>query len=226
MVAKEDQSERFRETWIGNLKRRNLPYFRMSKFVAGQGPYAALSIAERQTLLDQLLLTITTRSALIIGAGILKADYDIAVTDEQKRRYGQPYGLAAQICWVGIRIWAEKHEYKDPIPHVLEQGTEFRGQIITAFNKAFSRPEVRVPNLFHSLTLCDKHQFPELQAADIIAYSMYKVTDHTLAGGAKPSRWVDQVREQLSRVATADAIFEESGLRAWMANLDAYYLQS
>src|SRR5262249_11519902 len=86
LVAADDQWDRFRETWNAILRRSNLPFFRLSKCIAGQGPYKGLTIAERRVLLDQLLLTITTRAALVVGTGVLKADYDSVVTQEQKQR--------------------------------------------------------------------------------------------------------------------------------------------
>lgn len=190
IVISDDQHDKLAETWASILQRHGLPHFHLTKCKAGKKePYASISDNDRKTLLDQLVRLMAVRIRMSCAAVVPIADYDAALTDEEKARYGGPYAWAAQWCWTIIRIWAERNGYTDPIPFVMEAGTAGEDQLTAAFNKAFADPQLKGLFHLHSLVQGDKAAFPGLQAADIIANSTYELGDHQFAGGRSPSEW-------------------------------------
>lgn len=217
-LADDQQWDRFNDTWLDILRRYSLPYFHMAAFEAGRQQYEGMTDSDRATLLDQLLRTISVRQRVPVASGVVTSDYDSVLTDWEKRRYGKPYSFASQIAWMGIRVWADQRGYDEPIPFVFEDGTLHKGQVMWAFDKTETRPTLRRLYRLHSLKWGDKTSFPPLQAADILAYTVYRVMDANL-GGRLPSRWSEMVATKIRylRRAIADA----RALRSMVNDLNA-----
>jgi hypothetical protein len=224
VVAKDEQWDLFNDAWTSILARKNLPYFHMTKFKAGrQSPYCDMSDAEKETLLDQLMRLIGARAILTFSSAVIVADYDVVLTQEEKDRYGSPYAWAAQMCWTIIRLWAERHNYDDPIPFVVESGTRHEDQLSAVFNKTVNNPLLKKLYRLDSMTCGEKQRFPGLQAADIIANSTYEIADHYEAGGRPPSKWMNIVSKYINGIEHRDIIADAMILRSETDSLNEYY---
>ena len=224
VVAEDEQLDRFNDTWMGILGKNNLPYFHTTKFkVAKDPPYSKMSEGEKDVLLYQLLLNIAISAEIIVNTAVRVADYDVVLTQDEKARYGKPYVLAAQLCWLRLRLWAERYQYDDPIPFVVESGTEDGEQLSVVFNKMMADPKMRDLYHLHSLTCGAKVEFPALQAADIVANSTYELAGHYEAGGRIPSKWVGLVSRHLGRFPNHQVTANEKVLRAMMDDLNEHY---
>src|SRR5262249_44851162 len=151
------------------------------------------------------------------------ADYEAVLTTEQKRRYGEPFHLAAQLCWFGIRMWAERNQHSDPIPFVIEAGKESADKALEAvFDKLYVDPQARARYRLDTLTKGTKEQFLPLQAADIIANSTHEA-DTYRTGGREPSRWLDMVNELLRPIPYLHVLQNKDNLTEWMQKLEEHY---
>jgi hypothetical protein len=225
VVGKDEQWDLFNDLWRSVIAKRSLPYFHTTKFkVAKDAPYSTLCDAEKTTLLDQLLLTLRARASLVVSSAISASSYDAVLTQEQKLRYGDPFHLAAQLCWLGIKLWADKHEYNDPIPFVIEGGTKREKGLQVVFDKLLANPKMKALLRLDSLTLGTKEKFPALQAADIIANSTYE-SDGFRTGGREPTKWLYQINDRLKPVAYRHILPTEEALREWIGTMDEHYVR-
>lgn len=147
IVIRDEQHDLLKETWDSILKRNhNLPFFHTTRFKAGkEPPYSAMSESEREVLLDQLVRIMCVRQRMTFSCAIPVADYERAVTEEEKQRYGSAYAWAVQWCWTVIRLWCETNDYNDPIPFVVESGAkkEDEERLSTVFNRIVADPVMR-----------------------------------------------------------------------------------
>lgn len=227
VVVTDEQYDRFKETWESILKRNNLPFFHLTKLKAGKKPpYSTMSTAEREVLLDQLVRLMSVRIAMSFSCAVPVADYNAVLSEEEKKRYGGPYAWAAQLCWTIIRLWAERHDYDDPIPFVVEGGTEGEDHLSAVFDKTIANPVMKGLYRLHSMVPGDKTSFPGLQAADIVANSTHDLATHYVAGGRAPSKWMDIVSHHMNKNAHHQLLLNAELMRSEMDDLNQYYREA
>jgi Protein of unknown function (DUF3800) len=227
IVATDTQYDLFKETWDSILKRKNLPFFHTTRFKAGkEPPYLTMSAAEKEVLLDQLVRLMSVRIAMSFCCAVPVADYNAALSEEEKKRYGSPYAWAAQMCWTIIRLWAERHDYNDPIPFIVEGGTEGEEHLSAVFNKMVADPVMKRLYRLHSMVLGDKTKFPGLQAADIIANSTHDLATYDVTGGRAPSKWMDIVSHHMNKNAHHQLLVNGELLRSETDDLNEYYREA
>jgi len=188
ILASDNQHDHLKETWATILNRKGLPFFHMHRLKAHKAePYLSMSDADRKVLLEQLLLTMRARVRYCFAAIMPVSIYEETLTQQEKARYGNAYAWVAQMAWTMIRVWADRHDYNEPIPFVVEAGTTGEGHLDEVFNRIYANLRMRGLYRMHSLTTGSKIDFPGLQAADIVANSFYELSSYYHADGREPS---------------------------------------
>jgi|GEM_PF-4446370 len=228
IIISDEQHDLLKKTWDSILERNHhLPFFHMTKFKAGkEPPYSAMSESEKEVLLDQLVRIMCVRRQMSFSCAIPVADYERAITEEEKQRYGSAYSWAVQWCWTVIRLWCEKYGYDDPIPFVVESGAKKQDEehLSTVFNRAIDNPILKKLYRLHSLRCAGKAEFCGLQAADIIANSMNDIATHYVIGGRYPSKWMNIVSYHIERYGGHNQLIaNERLLRSELDSLNEYY---
>lgn len=225
IVIRDEQHDLLREIWDSILKRNNLLFFHATRFKTGkEAPYSAMSETDKEALLDQLVRIMCVRQRMTFSCAIPIADYESAITEEEKQRYGSAYSWAVQWCWTIIRLWCEKHGYDDPIPFVVESGAKDEEHLSVVFNKIVADPLMKKLYRLHSMVCGAKTDFVGLQAADIIANSINDIATHHVIGGRPPSKWMNIVSYHINQTGShSELIGNERLLRSELDSLNENY---
>ncbi|MBI4281890.1 MAG: DUF3800 domain-containing protein [Chloroflexi bacterium] len=149
-------------------------YFHMTDFESPlSAPYNKWSRELRQTRLNTLLEIIKKHTLGSVGCLVPKALFDSVMSPFAKAFCGGAYGLAATVCarlllptLIGVDGWME---------YSFEDGAEGRGELLTFYDKqkAYGRANMRNLRMV-GLAFRDKRVYLPLQAADILAYELFR----------------------------------------------------
>jgi hypothetical protein len=82
--------------------------------------------------------------------------------------------------------WCKAHNKREPVSFVFEAGTEGRDQVDKTFAFLYANPDKRPPDAcqIESWAFAGKNVLP-LQAADVVAYELYKLTKNVVVDRGK-----------------------------------------
>jgi len=87
---------------------------------------------------------------------------------------GHPYTIATNILLKAIERWAKRYNHIEPIALFFEQGTPHSVEMTRELKLATGLPEWKDQGWLGSVTTIPKSTVPALEAADLIAYELYK----------------------------------------------------
>ena len=159
-----------------------------NRFRSEENAYRHLDLdkAAEKRLLNELTDVIQKR--VIIGiAGVLPMqDYNALVKGKYERYIGNPYTFCTNILLMGFKKWADEIGYADtydkPIAIWFESGAEHRSELDKALAEAGTLPEFKDERWFGSNTFIKKRDARGLEAADLLAYSVYSEQRNQLLG--------------------------------------------
>lgn len=169
-----DEWGAFEYEWGQALEEWGLESFHMARFANGWGPFKGWSEATRRERIARLLAIINRHILGSVGVLIPLATYHQYLTGQARKLSGGPYGLA------GLTLFREASDLVGPmvpnaeIAYVYEIGDEGHGQFDKIFNDNYRDVAQRAKYRLLSLRFEDKRRYLPLQAADILAYEMYR----------------------------------------------------
>jgi hypothetical protein len=164
----------FEREWKAAKDAYGLEFFHMTDFVARQEEYANWSDAERGERLFSLIAIINRNVIASVGFALPVRDYYRIFSKTAKRYAGGPYGLAAISCFMDAAKAIRAQLPDARIAYVFERGVKGKGQVMKVFDRVCDDFELRETNRLASLTYEDKRDFSPLEAADILAYELYR----------------------------------------------------
>jgi hypothetical protein len=195
-IARPEQWIAFEPEWRKVLSDFGLEFFHWSdcESAAAGTPYAGWSREKRRDAFAQLV-DITNRHAIAsVGCVIERSLYEKHVPKHIQRAYNGLYGLAAQNCadsaatLVKTRL-AEKGISSDArIAYVFEASPGGVGQVSNLFNENINDPVRRDFFRIQDFRFGLKKELPPLQAADILAYELFRYLPMKLGIDKKPER--------------------------------------
>lgn len=171
------QWQRFDNRWREILGDAGVPYFHATDFVARVPPFDGWTEEKRKGFTLALIDAISGNVTYGIGMAVVRAEYEnILVTYPITRKaFGTPYTFCCHMClWTGSD-WAHNRRYNDTIKYVFESG-DFSQEILAAHSHACNDDRLREFFRFGvgGLTFEDGVKTTPLQAADFLAYEMYR----------------------------------------------------
>jgi hypothetical protein len=170
----------FRAEWEAALANFNIPMFHMTDFALSQQQFKGWPEPKRRECFARLLEIINRNVIGSVGMVIPTRAFEVAFAAGSRAFVGGPYGLAAMQCAMALGQVMRLSGIKASIHYVFESGAEGYGQVAQAFqtllDDAGSREYFRV----RSLAFQNKLETVPLQAADILAYELYKQTPKQL----------------------------------------------
>lgn len=168
--------ERFERKWKEALALPyiGLPYFHMKDFANRKKFYVGWSEEKRRKVLGKLLTVIETAHPLPVGS-IVPLKYWRALAPEYKTVFMDPYFLCFQgnmsACTSFLDVGRAPQEER--VALVFSEQVEFRHKALKFYERAkdmaiFTRRMARPPSFG------DMRELVQLQAADVVAYEMYK----------------------------------------------------
>ncbi len=222
-VATNEQWASFETNWKKALAEFEIPFFHMSDFAAKKSYYSEWTEVERETRYERLIGIINANTTSSIGIIISRIDYAVAMGAIAPTQLSGIYGYIFQNLILIVRLVLLRQGYIDPqIAYVLDR-RRHSGAIIaltdkmTAVLDALAREHGNElnPLAYLSAKTEDKRRFVPLQAADILAYQLYR-------GGANYHRQFKDKRisKHLNMLKTKDSYWErwaESEIRYSMS---------
>lgn len=121
---------------------------------------------------------------IAVGCAVIRKDFDEVLPELIKKYYGGPYGWCAQECIRQASNWCEDAKHGQAINWVFEAGTKGSGQIEFFLNKSYANPKIRQLLRLNGWAFKGKDIIP-LQAADVVAYEIYKHMQNQIIEGGK-----------------------------------------
>lgn len=178
---------KFSEEWQEALNDYQLDYFHMTDFENRQGRFKGWSTREHEDCLNRLLGIINENVIGSVGWVVSKRSFDEILSEYAKAICGDAYGLAAIGCFRSLaQIVIEEDGQAE---YVMESGAEGSGALLRIYREGRKDPEWRDNNRILSLAFQDKRYFLPLQAADIMAYELYKQFLRQLGVEDRPARY-------------------------------------
>ena len=180
------QWERFETDWNKALTEYELPFFHMTDFAVKAGVYADWTEHVRRARLAHLMRIIDNSTIRSYGVSLSKKIFEGAFSTSAQRFIDSPYSFASKCCFLlvasdlremGSEVWAT---------HVLEDGARGKGEVLAAYEALTEIPDGKASTRILSLRFEDKRNFVPLQAADILAYELYK--EHPNQTGQRDSQ--------------------------------------
>lgn len=129
-----------------------------------------------------------------------------------RRKSGGPYGLAATILFTAVAEQVKPLRGDPFVAYIFESGAEGFGQIAKFFQDNYKDVSTRRELRLLSLAFEDKRLVKPLQAADLLAYELYKHLPRHLGQDDRPARYTLKALARLPRKwNTVDA----DELRKW-----------
>jgi hypothetical protein len=124
-----------------------------------------------------------------IAFAVLKRSFDKIISDKAKKICGDAYGLASIGCWYNLALQAKVPQIDGFIAYIMESGSRGRDALTRIHDAQSKDPEWIKNTRMHSLKFRDKRYFLPLQAADILAYEIFKHTNRQFGGQQLPARY-------------------------------------
>jgi hypothetical protein len=175
--------QQFESEWNKALHDYSLPYFHMTDYANGVGDYANWAGNIRTERLGRFIEIINRNTLASYGLAISKKAFESECPEGIINKVAGAYGFAFCKCMIDIandlsQIGEDVHAV-----YVLENGVAGQYQILNAYDET-ERERFKVL----SLRFEDKRNFVPLQAADILAYELYKELPQQVGGRIRPIR--------------------------------------
>lgn len=171
LVAPAESWEAFDRKWKETLGVFKIPYFHMKDFANRRRYFEGWSELKRQKLLGKLLRIIATTHPFPVGAIVSLDDYR-SFSAEDRELMGDPYHFCLMGC-VYLPAWrTENASTAVRVAIVFGEQSEFKnmaGLLLDDFKQNNAAAKRFDPPAFE-----DMKTVVPLQAADIVAYELYK----------------------------------------------------
>ncbi len=176
-VSTPDRWKQFDIEWRIAISEWGLEFFHMTDFcVSDAKPYSSWSQEEKMERWLRLVRIINRHAMFSVAWSVATNYYDMVLSQEAKDDLGGPYGLCARICQIEAAKMV-KFQCGEPYPwiaYTYAAGAEGAGQVADSFKSLQKRQEDRDYFRAHSLSFRLMKDFTHLQAADILAYEIYR----------------------------------------------------
>jgi hypothetical protein len=173
-VSKLEQWEAFELEWIAALNEYGLEYFHMTDFASRKKQYKSWNDKEREDRYSKLVDIINSRVVCSVAVVVPRLEYAAAMKKNWKVIPSQGYGFATLFMMYLVASKLEQNHDKQPeIAYVLDK--DYGSGKITEFVGRATKKRDNAKLLdFLSIKRDDSHRFVPLQAADILAYQVYR----------------------------------------------------
>lgn len=185
----------FDQEWKDRLAEDGLQSFHMVEFAQSSGAFKEgwrQDEKRRQELLSDLISIIRRNSYRKFGVAIINQTFQGNVPDDIKRDFRlNAYSLAGRTCVADVSKWATGEKISTPIQHIFEDGDIGRGKLIERMNRdGYPTPDFRQKRDSFTPEGLPVPAFTPLQAADILAYELFKVVKTVeTSGPVSRFRW-------------------------------------
>ncbi len=176
----------FRKEWARALRKERIQIFRMSDLENRHGEFKGWSKERTETFRRELFDIIQRRTLAPIGSALINADWEKVMPAHIKAGFGGSYGWCAEDCAHQAYKWAKRTGAPGKLRYIFEKGTVGHGQIAKVFADYASNPRWDAFRI-SGYSFEEKKLMP-LQAADLMAYEVYKQMCNQVITWKRPMR--------------------------------------
>lgn len=172
----------FSALWHARLEEDGLEYFHMVDFASSREQFRQgwrEDEARRQHLLGDLLGLIKSHAYRQFSSAVEMKTFSRLSAENKRKSSLNAYVLAARTCAADVRRWQGQEGFYSPTAFIFEDGDEGRGMLKRRFLEDGLSEPIFAP----------KRECAIVQAADILAYELYRPHRDMLAGRRTPSRF-------------------------------------
>lgn len=224
-IATPKQWSNFQKEWEIVMDIAGIPYFHMTDFVARVKEYKGWTQEKRDQIIQALIAVIQRNVMYGIGALVLLSDYrEVINTEFRQAVVGQPFTFCSKMCLFAAAQWAERIGYKDNIRYVFDDGDQHKQDILKAHTHACTDEELSTFYRFStgSLTFGHKDKVTPIQAADILAYEMYKEMYRNVYP-SEPKRYTRRAMHALLDTDGDYKVYSKEGLMGVIHQAEDYF---
>jgi hypothetical protein len=164
--------KRFTEEWQSALKDFGIQHFHMNQYESRFGQFLDWSNDDRKSRLAWLLSIIEEHVSWSMSCTVFREPVETIMSKQVEKRLGGLYGLGAQQCW--RHIGEVVRPFDAWVESVMESGAQGSKTLGHLYQLNSQLDEWRDLNRISSLEFRNGKDFPPLQAADILAYEVWK----------------------------------------------------
>ncbi len=180
----------FSEEWNARLVRWHIPAFHMTDFENRRGCFASWSNDERESRLDELLAVIKKHTLRSIAYVIRKQQFDnLNLSKPAKKLCGDAYGVAAIGCWYNLSLLLRDPRNNGYVEYIMDSRSRGSGSLLDIYRKQCEDPAWVEQTRLLGLSFKDHRLSQPLQAADILAYEVYKQADRQFGANTRKTRY-------------------------------------
>lgn len=219
-LSTQDRWEQFDAEWRVALREYGLEFFHMTDFANGAPPYNTdIWRTEREARFSRLVDIINRNALASIGITLPIRLFRSVVSTKAQRLVGGPYGLAAHACLTEAARIIRAHQWDAWIRYIYADGAEGAGQVLASYRRIKGQAQNKDILRLDKLSFEDKKEYLPLQAADILAYELYKHLPRQL-GIDRQHRPRHRELAMLAAIERRWSHLEEDELTLWSGVLD------
>jgi hypothetical protein len=206
LIAPWEHWEGFERKWKKTLKLFHIPHFHMNEFEHSERArpkdkniFKGWDARKKKKLIETLYKHIESVYPYPIGSSLCMDDFK-SLTPAQQAMFDDPYymGFTSVLAYVGGFLDREGAASTERAAIVFDNQVEFKGRADEIFEKAYS-DEPFIKRRIDRPCFRDMRDVVPLQAADIVAYEMYKEHDRRRYRPLDSPREGYQRLEQMAR---------------------------
>jgi hypothetical protein len=183
VVAPYEHWAEFERKWKKTLTEFKIPHFHMKDFASSdlaefstrsKNPFKGWSQIKKAKLFQKLLKHMETAYVYPLGSSLCMEDFR-SLTPEQRALFDDPYymGFVAVLAYVGGFLDKAGAASSERAAIIFSDQVEFKNRALEFFEKAIGDEEF-IKRRIDPPTFRDMRHVVPLQAADIVAYEVYK----------------------------------------------------
>jgi hypothetical protein len=212
--------EAFEREWKAALEEFRIPFFHMADFCNGASSYRDWGPELKLERFDRLVKIINAHVLMSVGYTILVSRYRALFSPKARRAGGGAYGLVANCCFIDVAEYCRENHPYAWVRYFFESGAAGAGEILKNFQLNARIPQQKEYYRTLALSFEDKRSFCQLQAADILAYELYRHLPRQLGLDTRSG-----TRRELQALAVPPKrwrTLDDAELSKWALVLDAY----
>jgi len=213
----------FDKEWREALSDFGIARFHASDCANGAPPFDAWTHQQRMDRPIDLIAIVNRHIVMSVATIIPRALYNEHVAQSDRRKLGGPYGLAAVTCGLEIAKVMRMLDADARAAYMYDAGTRGSGEILKSFSEVLKTKEQAARDRYRLATVnfVDNREITPLQAADLLAYEVYRfqASELGISGHLVRHRYVEALRKKMAQwvVLTASNL---SGVGAMLSGIE------
>lgn len=163
----------FEKEWRSILTKYGIDVFHRSELAAKKGKFKGWTEEKEIALLGELTTIIGRLAPFMISHGVRLGDFE-EVKSELEDIKVSPYIYCCEQSITGINFLNNLIPFKEPIQICFDQGRKYGSETMQVFIEATSRAKSLSRYSIGGISFARKDVVVPLQAADFVAYEMYR----------------------------------------------------